>query len=125
MKVNGRRELAIDGKFGERWFVGPAALPDPAKLYDGYTPADMNPDLGDSAIVETYGLGALAVAASPLSVPSVGLVAEDVELHPPARLEDEPADRESIGLGIRGWLRGSLWLLCLLDDRCERSTLDR
>ena len=26
----------------------------------------MNPDLGDSAIVETYGLGALAVAASPI-----------------------------------------------------------
>ena len=53
---------------GDRWFVGPAALPDPAKLFDGYAPADMNPDLGDSAIVETYGLGALAVAASPLSV---------------------------------------------------------
>ena len=50
---------------GDRWFVGPAALPDPAKLFDGYAPADMNPDLGDSAIVETYGLGALAVAASP------------------------------------------------------------
>ena len=33
----------------------------------------MNPDLGDSAIVETYGLGALAVAASPISAPSVGL----------------------------------------------------
>ena len=58
---------------GDQWFVGPAALPDPAKLFDGYTPADMNPDLGDSAIVETYGLGALAVAASPLSAPSVGL----------------------------------------------------
>ncbi len=58
---------------GDEWFVGPAALPDPAKLFDGYTPADMNPDLGDSAIVETYGLGALAVAASPLSAPSVGL----------------------------------------------------
>ena len=56
---------------GDRWFVGPAALPDPAKLFDGYTPADMQRDLGDSAIVETYGLGALAVAASPLSVPSV------------------------------------------------------
>ena len=52
---------------GDQWFVGPAALPDPAKLFDGYTPADMNPDLGDSAIVETYGLGALAVAASPLA----------------------------------------------------------
>ena len=58
---------------GDRWFAGPAALPDPAKLFDGYAPADMNPDLGDSAIVETYGLGALAVAASPLSAPSVGL----------------------------------------------------
>ena len=58
---------------GDRWFVGPAALPDPAKLFDGYTPADMNPDLGDSAIVETYGLGALAVAASPLAAASVGI----------------------------------------------------
>ena len=52
---------------GDQWFVGPAALPDPAKLFDGYAPADMNPDLGDSAIVETYGLGALAVAASPVA----------------------------------------------------------
>src|SRR3954471_8443268 len=64
---------------GDRWFVGPAALPDPAQLYDGFAPADMNPDLGDSAIVETYGLGALAIAASPLSVPSVGVKPEDVE----------------------------------------------
>jgi hypothetical protein len=58
---------------GSRWFVGPAALPEPANLFDGYTREDMNPDLGDSAIVETYGLGALAVAASPLSAPSVGI----------------------------------------------------
>src|SRR3954454_23871619 len=64
---------------GDRWFVGPAALPEPERLFAGYTPADMNPDLGDSAIVETYGLGALAVAASPLSVPSVGLDPADVE----------------------------------------------
>ena len=64
---------------GDRWFVGPAALPDPAKLFDGYTPADMNPDLGDSAIVETYGLGALAVAASPVAAVSVGLDPADVE----------------------------------------------
>jgi hypothetical protein len=64
---------------GDRWFVGPAALPYPAKLFDGYTPADMNPDLGDSAIVETYGLGALAVAASPVAAASVGIAAADVE----------------------------------------------
>src|SRR3954468_1826549 len=64
---------------GDRWFVGPAALPDPARLFAGYGAADMQRDLGDSAIVETYGLGALAVAASPKSVPSVGLDPADVE----------------------------------------------
>lgn len=58
---------------GSEWFVGPAALPDPAALYDGHTLDEMNPDLGDSAIIEVYGLGALAIAASPLSAPSVGL----------------------------------------------------
>jgi hypothetical protein len=64
---------------GDRWFTGPAALPDPARLFDGYTPADMQRDLGDSAIVETYGLGALAVAASPLSAPSVGIDPADID----------------------------------------------
>jgi hypothetical protein len=64
---------------GSRWFVGPAALPYPAKLFAGYTPADMNPDLGDSAIVETYGLGALAVAASPVAAASVGLNPVDID----------------------------------------------
>jgi len=64
---------------GDRWFVGPAALPDPAQLYEGRSPEDMNPDLGDSAIVEVYGLGALAIAASPLSAPSVGLDAKDID----------------------------------------------
>jgi hypothetical protein len=58
---------------GEEWFVGPAAAPDPARLEPGYGPEDMQRDLGDSAIVEVYGLGALAVEASPESAPSVGL----------------------------------------------------
>ncbi|MEA2217762.1 MAG: hypothetical protein QOJ35_388 [Solirubrobacteraceae bacterium] len=58
---------------GERWFTGPAALPDPAALYPGHEPAEMQADLGDSAIIEVYGLGALAIGSSPLSAPSVGL----------------------------------------------------
>lgn len=58
---------------GDRWFTGPAALPDPARLEPGFGPEDMQRDLGDSAIVEVYGLGALAVEASPESAPSVGL----------------------------------------------------
>ncbi len=64
---------------GEQWFVGTAALPDPFNLYEGYGPLDMNPDLGDSAIVEVYGLGALAVAGSPLSAPSVGLRVDEID----------------------------------------------
>ena len=60
-----------------RWFTGPAALPDPARLEPGYAPEDMQRDLGDSAIVEVYGLGALAIEASPLSAASVGLDAAD------------------------------------------------
>lgn len=68
--------IQVSGLPGQ-WFSGPAALPDPARLYDGYAPQDMNPDLGDSAIVEVYGLGALALSASPLSAPSVGLSYDD------------------------------------------------
>jgi Protein of unknown function (DUF1116) len=64
---------------GDRWFAGPAALPAPAKLFDGFAPADMNPDLGDSAIVEAYGLGALAVANSPAASASVGIDPETID----------------------------------------------
>jgi hypothetical protein len=64
---------------GDQWFVGTAALPDPFALYEGYGPLDMNPDLGDSAIIEVYGLGALAVAGSPISAPSVGLSVDDID----------------------------------------------
>jgi hypothetical protein len=64
---------------GNQWFVGVAAMPHPNKLYPGYEQADMNPDLGDSAIVEVYGLGALAVAGSPISAPSVGLDPADID----------------------------------------------
>ena len=76
---------------GDQWFVGPAALPDPAALFDGYTPADMNPDLGDSAIVETYGLGALAIAGSPISAPTVGI--------DPATIEAIDAELRAIAAG--------------------------
>ncbi|WP_445151046.1 DUF1116 domain-containing protein [Baekduia sp. Peel2402] len=64
--------IQVSGLEGQ-WFSGPAALPDPAQLYAGYAMEDMNPDLGDSAIVEVYGLGAMALSSSPMSAPSVGL----------------------------------------------------
>jgi len=45
----------------------------PEGLYfPGFGPADANPDMGDSAIVETVGLGGLAMAASPSVARFVG-----------------------------------------------------
>jgi hypothetical protein len=56
---------------GDRWFTGPALVPDGLYLGD-YGPADANPDIGDSAITETAGLGGFAMAAAPAIVRFVG-----------------------------------------------------
>jgi hypothetical protein len=56
---------------GDRWFTGPANTPE--GLYLGsYGPDDANPDIGDSAITETAGLGGFAMAAAPAIVRFVG-----------------------------------------------------
>jgi hypothetical protein len=56
---------------GDRWFSGPAGIPD--GLYLGsYGLDDANPDIGDSAITETTGVGGFAMAASPSIVRFVG-----------------------------------------------------
>lgn len=61
---------------GGKWFTGPAPIPD-ALYFPGYTKADANPDIGDSAITETNGLGGFAIAAAPAIVQFVGGTAAD------------------------------------------------
>jgi Protein of unknown function (DUF1116) len=61
---------------GERWFTGPAGIVDGLYL-PGYGPEDANPDLGDSTVTETVGLGGFAMAAAPAIVSFVGGAAED------------------------------------------------
>jgi hypothetical protein len=61
---------------GNEWFTGPADVPD-ALFFPGYTKADANPDIGDSAITETNGLGGFAIAASPAIVQFVGGSTDD------------------------------------------------
>ena len=56
---------------GERWFTAPVEMP-VGLYFPGYTAADANPDMGDSAIVETVGLGGFAMAAAPAVVGFVG-----------------------------------------------------
>ncbi len=56
---------------GDQWFTGPANTPD--GLYLGsFGPEDANPDIGDSAITETGGIGGFAMAAAPAIVKFVG-----------------------------------------------------
>jgi hypothetical protein len=56
---------------GGKWFTGPADVPD-ALFFPGYSKEDANPDIGDSSITETAGLGGFAIAASPAIVQFVG-----------------------------------------------------
>jgi hypothetical protein len=49
---------------GDRWFTGPASVVD-GVYFPGGSAADANLDTGDSAIMETYGLGGMAMVASP------------------------------------------------------------
>jgi Protein of unknown function (DUF1116) len=56
---------------GDRWFTGPANVPEGLFLGD-YGPDDANPDIGDSAITETAGIGGFAMAAAPAIVRFVG-----------------------------------------------------
>ena len=56
---------------GDRWFTGPANTPQGLFLGD-YGPDDANPDIGDSAITETAGIGGFAMAAAPAIVRFVG-----------------------------------------------------
>jgi hypothetical protein len=61
---------------GDRWFTGPSGMIDGLYL-PGFGPEDANPDIGDSTITETVGLGGFAMAAAPAIVRVVGGGAED------------------------------------------------
>jgi hypothetical protein len=56
---------------GDRWFTAPAPVPQ-GLYFSGFSAADANPDIGDSTITETVGLGAFAMAAAPAIVSFVG-----------------------------------------------------
>ena len=56
---------------GDAWFTGPANTPEGLFL-GAYGPEDANPDIGDSAITETAGIGGFAMASAPAIVRLVG-----------------------------------------------------
>ena len=74
---------------GPRWFTAPVETPR-GLFFPGFGPADANPDLGDSAIVETIGLGAMAMAASPAVARFVGAGGLDAALAATAEMREIP-----------------------------------
>jgi hypothetical protein len=61
---------------GDQWFTAPAQVPI-GLWFTGYTSADANPDIGDSAITETAGIGGFAMATAPAIVTFVGGTPKD------------------------------------------------
>ena len=56
---------------GDRWFTAPVEMPR-GLYFPGFSEGDANPDIGDSTIVETVGLGGFAMAAAPAVAGFVG-----------------------------------------------------
>jgi len=56
---------------GDQWFTAPASSVR-GIMFPPFTEKDANPDLGDSTITETCGIGAFAMAAAPAMVKLVG-----------------------------------------------------
>jgi hypothetical protein len=56
---------------GDTWFIAPVEMPE-GLYFPGFSEADANPDMGDSTIVETIGLGGFAMGASPAVAGFVG-----------------------------------------------------
>ena len=61
---------------GDRWFTAPAGTPE-GLYFSGFSSADANPDIGDSTITETAGIGGFAMAAAPAIVSFVSGVPSD------------------------------------------------
>jgi hypothetical protein len=61
---------------GDCWFTGPAGQVK-ALYFPGFTEKDANPDIGDSTITETAGIGGFAMASAPAIVTFIGGVAKD------------------------------------------------
>ncbi len=55
--------IRISG-MGDEWFTAPVNTPQ-GLFFTGFSQEDANPDIGDSAITETFGVGGMAMIAAP------------------------------------------------------------
>ena len=62
---------------GDEWFIAPVNTPQ-GLFFTGYSQNEANPDIGDSAITETFGIGGAAMVAAPGVTRFVGAGGADV-----------------------------------------------
>ena len=68
--------IRVSGLGERQWFTAPAEIPI-GLFFSGFTQDDANPDIGDSAITETAGIGGFAMATAPAIVTFVGGTPKD------------------------------------------------
>jgi hypothetical protein len=68
--------IRVSGLGKEQWFTAPAEVP-VGLFFSGFSQEDANPDIGDSAITETAGIGGFAMATAPAIVTFVGGTPKD------------------------------------------------
>jgi hypothetical protein len=68
--------IRVSGLGEKQWFTAPAVIPI-GLFFSGFTQDDANPDIGDSAITETAGIGGFAMATAPAIVTFVGGTPKD------------------------------------------------
>jgi hypothetical protein len=87
---------------GDQWFTAPAGVPD-GLFFPGFGPADANPDIGDSTITETAGIGGFAMAAAPAIVRFVGGEVADALRFTRAMYQITLAEHEAYQIPILGF----------------------
>jgi hypothetical protein len=87
---------------GDAWFTAPATVPD-GLFFPGFGPDDANPDIGDSTITETAGIGGFAMAAAPAIVRFVGGEVSDALGFTRAMYEITLAEHEGFQIPILGF----------------------
>lgn len=77
---------------GDQWFTGPVNTPQ-GLYFTGYDGEDACPDMGDSAITETFGVGGMAMIAAPAVTRFVGAGGYEDALHTSNEMMEIVTDR--------------------------------
>lgn len=101
MTRNGDRfGIRVSG-LGDRWFTAPVNMPQ-GLFFTGYTQDQANPDMGDSAITETFGIGGAAMIAAPGVTRFVGAGGMDAACSVSEEMAEIFLER-NMQLPIPGW----------------------